>query len=112
MTMRTIRVQLGDASHDAHVGTDILDDLGELARAAGLKPGTCAIVTDSTVEALYAARVEDALRKAGFAPVVISVPPGEASKSLATLELLYDRMTAAGLGRNSAVFAVGGGVVG
>src|SRR5258708_40018500 len=95
MTMRTIRVQLGDASHDAHVGTDILDDLGELARAGGLKPGTCAIVTDSTVEALYSARVEGALGKAGFAPVVISVPPGEASQTLEMLELLYGRMKAA-----------------
>jgi 3-dehydroquinate synthase len=110
--MRIIRVELGNASHDAHVGANILDRLGELARGAGLKPGSCAVVTDATVEKLYAARVEDSLRKSGFAPAVISVPPGEASKSLPTLELLYDRMTAIGLDRNSTVFAVGGGVVG
>ena len=110
--MRTIRVELGSASHDAHVGANILDELGKVARAAGLKPGSCAVITDATVEKLYAARVEETLRKSGFEPVVISVPPGEQSKSLATLELLYDRMTAAGLDRNSAVFAVGGGVVG
>jgi 3-dehydroquinate synthase len=110
--MRTIRIELGHASHDAHVGANILDRLGELAQGAGLKPGSCAIVTDANVEKLYAARVEEALRKAGFEPAVISVPPGEASKSLPTLELLYDRMTAIGLDRNSAVFAAGGGVVG
>jgi 3-dehydroquinate synthase len=110
--MRTIRVELGHVSHDAHVGAGILDRLGELARTAGLKPGSCTVVTDATVEKLYAAQVEDSLREAGFAPAVISVPPGEASKSLPTLELLYDRMTAIGLDRNSAVFAVGGGVVG
>jgi 3-dehydroquinate synthase len=110
--MQTIRVELGHASHDAHVGANILDRLGELARGAGLKPGSCAVVTDATVEKLYAARVEDSLRKGGFAPAIISVPPGEASKSLPTLELLYDRMTAIGLDRNSVVFAVGGGVVG
>ena len=110
--MQTIRVELGPASHDAHVGAGILDRLGELARDAGLKPGSCALVTDATVEKLYAARVEDSLRRSGFAPVIISVPPGEASKSIATLELLYDRMTAAGLDRGSVVFALGGGVVG
>jgi len=110
--MLTIRIELGHASHDAHVGADILDRLGELARGAELKPGVCAVVTDATVEKLYAVRVEKSLRKAGFAPVVISVPPGEGSKSLATLELLYDRMTASGLDRNSAVFALGGGVIG
>ncbi len=110
--MRTIRVELGPASHDAHVGAGILDRLGELARDAGLKPGRCAIASDSTVEKLYAARAIDALRKAGFEPAIISVPPGEASKSPATLELLYDRMTEAGLDRASAIFALGGGVVG
>ena len=110
--MRTIRIELGPASHNAHVGAGILDRLGELACDAGLKPSSCAVVTDSTVEKLYAARVEGALRKTGFAPVIISVPPGEASKSLSTLELLYDRMTEAGLDRASAVFALGGGVVG
>src|SRR5271156_6969299 len=106
--MRTIRVELGAASHDAHVGAGILDRLGELARGAGLKPGRCAIVTDSTVEKLYAAGAVDALRNAGFDPVVISVPPGEASKSLVTLELLYDRMTEAGLDRARTVFSLGG----
>jgi 3-dehydroquinate synthase len=110
--MRTIRIELGPASYDARVGAGILDGLGELARGAGLQPGKCVIVTDATVEKLYAARVEESLRRSNFAPVVISVPPGEASKSLATLETLYDRMTAAGLDRNSAVFALGGGVVG
>ena len=110
--MGTIRIELGHASHDAHVGANILDNLGELARGAGLKPGSCAVVTDANVEKLYAARVMDSLRKSGFAPAVISVPPGEASKSLPMLELLYDRMTAIGLDRNSAVFALGGGVVG
>lgn len=110
--MRTIRIELGPASHNAHVGAGILDRLGNLACDAGLKPGSCAVVTDSTVEKLYAARVEDTLRKSGFATAVISVPPGEASKSLPTLELLYDRMTEIGLDRNSVVFALGGGVVG
>jgi 3-dehydroquinate synthase len=110
--MHTIRVELGPASHNAHVSAGILDQLGELACDAGLKPGSCAVVTDATVEGLYAARVVTALRKSGFAPVVISVPPGEASKCLATLELLYDRMTSAALDRSSTVFALGGGVVG
>jgi len=110
--MHTIRIELGPASHDARVGSGILDQLAELARDAGLKTGSCAIVTDSTVEDLYAERTADALRKGGFAPIVISIAPGESSKSVQMLELLYDRMTEAGLDRNSTVFALGGGVVG
>jgi 3-dehydroquinate synthase len=112
LKMQTVRVDLGSASYPAHVGANVLQQLGKLALDAGLKPGRCAIVTDSNVEKLYGSQVKDALEKSGFAPVVISVPPGESSKSLATLELLYDRMTAAGLDRASTVFALGGGVVG
>ncbi len=110
--MHTIRVNLGAASYQAHAGANIVDQLGKLARDADLEPGRCAIVTDSNVDKLYGAQVVAALEKSGFAPVVISVPPGEASKSLATLEVLYDRMTAAALDRTSTVFALGGGVVG
>jgi 3-dehydroquinate synthase len=110
--MRTVHIELGPASHEAHVGAGILDRLGEFAHAAGLKPGRCAIVTDSTVEKLYAARVHDALGKTGFDPTMIPIAPGEASKSMATLEVLYDRMTEAGLDRATTIFALGGGVVG
>src|SRR5579863_6575541 len=110
--MHTVKVNLGPASYEAHVGASILDRIGRLASDAGLKPGRCAVVTDANVEKLYAAQVVAALEKSGFAPTMISVSPGEASKSLATLEALYDRMTSAGLDRASAVFALGGGVVG
>ncbi|MDO8433565.1 MAG: 3-dehydroquinate synthase [Candidatus Binatus sp.] len=110
--MRTIEIALGASSHSAHVGAGLLDRLGELALDAGLSAGPCAIITDSNVENLYAARAADALRKSGFAPTTISFPAGEASKSAATLETLYDRMTAANLDRNAAIFALGGGVAG
>ena len=110
--MRKVSVTLGKDSHAAHVGAEILDRLGELACDAALRPGKCAIVTDSNVEKLYAQRAVAALKKSGFDPAVMCVPPGESSKSLATLETLYDRMTEASLDRSSAVFALGGGVIG
>ena len=110
--MRTIDIVLGPSSHAAHVGDNVLDRLGELAVAAQLNAGPCAIITDSNVEKIYAARAIDALRKSGFAPITISFAAGEASKSAVTLETLYDRMTAENLDRASTVFALGGGVVG
>jgi 3-dehydroquinate synthase len=112
VNLRTIKVDLGPASHRAQVGAGILDQLGELARAAALPPGPCAIVTDSDVEKLYGGRAREALTKARFVPQTIIVPAGEASKSSATLGVLYDRMTEARLERSSTVFALGGGVVG
>ena len=53
-----------------------------------------------------------ALRASGFAPQVLEVPPGEPSKSLSTLEQVYDALIAAEVDRGGAIFALGGGVVG
>jgi len=110
--MRTFRVELGRDSHPVHVGSGILDRVGELAVDAGLKPGRAALISDSNVAKLYAGRVSSSLKAAGFDAVVIDIPAGEASKSLEMLATLYDRMTEAELDRQSVVFALGGGVTG
>jgi 3-dehydroquinate synthase len=110
--MRTFRVELGPNSHPVHIGAGLLDRLGELSLAAGLGPGRAAMVTDRNVAAFYAERARASLSAAGFDPALIEVPPGEASKSLATYERVLDAMAEAGLDRKSPVFALGGGVVG
>ena len=110
--MPAFRVELGPHAHDVHVGPGLVAQLGELARSAGLIPGRAAIVTDSNVAPLYAAAVDGALKAAGFVPVVVEVPAGEASKSLEALARLYDRLTEAELDRASPIFALGGGVIG
>jgi 3-dehydroquinate synthase len=110
--MQTFRVELGPASHPVHVGAGILDNLGSLAKDAGVASTRVVLITDSNVERHYAARAVEALRKTGFSPELVTVPAGEASKSISVLEVLYDRMTAAEIDRSSVVFALGGGVVG
>ena len=110
--MRTFRVEFGPNSHTVHVGAGILDRLGELALGAGLAPGRAAIVTDQTVAALYAEQARGSIRKAGFEPALIEIPPGEPSKSLKMYQRVIDAMVEAGLERTSPVFALGGGVVG
>jgi 3-dehydroquinate synthase len=110
--MGSFHVELGPNAHPVHVGLGLLDRLGELARAAGLKPGRAALITDSNVGRLYGAHVQKALAAAGFDATTIEVAAGEASKSLATLDQVYDRLVASALDRSSAVFALGGGVVG
>ena len=110
--MQTFRVVLGPASHPVHVGDAILDGLGELSRSAGIKPGPVALVTDSNVARHYSARTAGALEKAGFVPKLMVVPAGEASKSSAVLQDLYDHMIRAEIDRSGSIFALGGGVVG
>ncbi len=64
--MRTFRVELGRDAHPVHVGSGILDRVGELAREAGLKPGRAALISDSNVAKLYGDRVGTSLKGGGL----------------------------------------------
>ena len=83
---------------------------GALARVGELLPleRRVLIVTDEGVPAAYAAAVVAAAK----APTLVTVPRGEGSKSMATLERLLTTMLDAGFTRTDAVVAVGGGVCG
>lgn len=110
--MQRFRVNLGLNSHDVHIAAGALDRLGELARGAGLKSMRAAIITDTNVARLYASRAAASIASAGFNAETIEVAAGEASKSIATLESVFDRLVDAQLDRASPIFALGGGVVG
>jgi 3-dehydroquinate synthase len=71
-----------------------------------------ALITDTTVLALHADSMAERLRDAGMTVDVFAFPAGEPSKTRATWTGVSDAMLAAGLGRDSVVLAVGGGVVG
>ena len=72
----------------------------------------CAVVTNSTVGPLYAARVAESLRAERYEPRVIEIPDGERWKTLDTASAVYDQLIDARLDRGSAILALGGGVVG
>jgi 3-dehydroquinate synthase len=109
--MAGFRVELGPAAHRVEIGAGLLDRLGELAAAQGLS-GRCAIISDRNVARLFADRAVRALKAGGLDPVTFEVEPGETSKSLATLERVYDFLIEAELDRAASIFALGGGVVG
>ncbi len=71
-----------------------------------------ALVSDQTVADLYEAQVAGALRGAGAEVASFHVPPGEDSKSHERWLGLLRGFVRAGLDRDAAVVALGGGVVG
>ncbi len=109
--MTVLPVSGPGGQYPVHVRRGTLADVGALMREVGLS-GRAAVITNTTVGELYAAQVAASLRQAGFEPVVCQVPDGESFKTLATVSDLYDELIAHGLDRNSAVVALGGGVVG
>lgn len=112
--VRKVYVDLADRGYDIVIGEGLLDRLGELAKEAGISTGSaCLIATDENVAgAGHLAKARKALRNAGFRAGEAIIPAGEESKTLAQAEALYDKAFAAGLDRKSAIFALGGGVVG
>jgi 3-dehydroquinate synthase len=106
-----VDVALGERSYDIVIGRGTLPSLGQ--RIAALRPGArVAIVTDTTVARHHLAAAQAALTRGGVGCTVVTIPPGEASKSFAELERLCDALLAARLERRDLVIALGGGVVG
>lgn len=107
----TLAVRSPDGQYPVVIGKGLLDRLGLLAReqASG---ATVVVVTDNHVAPLYADRVLASLREAGFRPGLAVMPAGEAHKCWASVDLLIEAFTDAGLDRSGWVLALGGGVVG
>ena len=109
---RPVFVNLGPRSYLVQVGRDLLKTLGEEVNKKLPDRVKCAVVTDSNVGPLYAEKVLESLRAAGKEPHLITVPAGEASKSLTCSETVLGDMVRAGLDRKSFLVALGGGVIG
>ena len=99
-----LTMNLGERSYDIILKNGALENLYQFARL----DRRVAVVTDAGVPAEYAQRVADQCRDAK----IITVPQGEASKSMKILESVLRQMLEFNMGRGDLVIAVGGGVVG
>ncbi len=107
VTLRTLE----DRSYPILIESGLLDGTAEWATR--LAPAyTYVVITDSNVEKLYGSRVLEAFTRLGSRAHMISFTAGEKSKQRETKAALEDRMFELGAGRDSAVIALGGGVVG
>ena len=101
--------------HAAH--SRVLIARGGLARLGAFVRATTrarrvVLVSDVRVGRLYGAAAGRSLARAGIALDCVTVAPGEAAKRVRVLERVWEALAASGLGRDGAVVALGGGVVG
>ncbi|MHB1303758.1 MAG: 3-dehydroquinate synthase [Acidiphilium sp.] len=108
---RTVRVDLPDAGYDVVIGHGLLAGAGARI-AAALPQRRAIIVTDETVAPLHLPGLHRTLDDAGFAHETLTVPPGEASKSLGRYATLVEDILALKPERGTAIVALGGGVIG
>lgn len=97
---------------DLFVHSGLLGSCGVLLRQRWPKARRAFIVTDTHVATHWQPSVERSLEQYDFSVQVLQVRPGEASKSLATVERLLDELLASRIERSDVLVALGGGVIG
>ncbi len=114
MTSSPLEVRSSTRTYQVHVGTQLLGKLGTWLEPFPFgRHGTrCVVITDDHVGPLYAEPVMASLRAVGVTPSLVSVPAGEASKSMDCVARVADQLIATGLDRHGFIVALGGGVVG
>lgn len=113
--MRKVELELRktvDLSYDILIEPGLLRRAGEMLTGK-FGRGAYAVITDSNVAEKYAEPLAAGLAAAGCSRVeVVTIPAGEASKTRQIKEEVEDSLFSSGLGRDSFIVAVGGGVVG
>lgn len=104
----TLHVSLGERSYPILIGADLADSIRATATEQAKGGRTIAVLTDGHVASLQG----DALRRMFAEAPRLVVAPGEETKSLGQLGATLDFLAAQRLDRSSALFAVGGGVIG
>ena len=103
-------IDLGDRSYPITIGAGLLADASTWTRVPSASQAL--IVTNTTVEPLYAARLERAIASRHAAVHKVVLPDGEAHKNWQTLNLIFDALLQHGCDRKTVLYALGGGVVG
>jgi 3-dehydroquinate synthase len=101
-----------DDSYDIEIGERLFERL--IADLSGGLMGEVhryALITDSNVRRLYGEKLFRLLGAAGLNVSLFAIPAGEKSKTREMKANLEDRMIGERFGRDSAVIALGGGVV-
>jgi 3-dehydroquinate synthase len=111
MTLQRIPVALGARSYEIVLEPGSSRTLGDRLKKVA-DTAKIGIVTDRHVARHYLKPTVDSLRQAGLDPVSIILPPGERTKTLATVTLILDVLAKHRFERRSLILALGGGVVG
>jgi 3-dehydroquinate synthase len=107
----TVTVPLGADTYDILIGPGLLTDLAEDLKSTLAAPRYM-IITDSNVADYLGLDLVRLLRQSGARVELLSFTAGEESKNMGTILELASKMVDLGADRQTAVLALGGGVVG
>jgi 3-dehydroquinate synthase len=111
LTGQRISVPLGERSYEIFLEPGSSRTLGDRLKTFG-RTVKIGIVTDRHVARHYLKPTVESLKQAGLDPVPMVLPPGERTKTLATVGRILDVLATHRFERRSVVLALGGGVIG
>jgi 3-dehydroquinate synthase len=106
-----VPVTLGERSYNIVLHPGLLATVGDRLRGLTTSPKV-GVVTDRHVASHYLQGALRSLRKAGYDPTPIILPPGERTKTLGTIAKILDALAKHKFERQSLLLALGGGVIG
>ncbi len=106
--MVTIDIDLGERSYPIYIGSNLISQSDLYSKA--IRGKNVLIVSNETVAPLYLRQTETALTGLNVNSIIL--PDGEAFKTLATLETIYDKLLELRYDRTCTLIALGGGVIG
>ncbi len=92
------------------MGAKITNDLSSLALNRQ-KPRKVFVITDTNVSEIYLDDLKSQLKKLNFEFHYYIIPAGEFSKSLKTVENIYEKLSSDLISKNDVIISLGGGVV-
>jgi 3-dehydroquinate synthase len=110
-----VPVDVSGGKYSVLIGSGLVDVAGRLrpgGRPVSDLGARALVVSSCSVAALFGAPLETSLEAAGLHCGRLRVPDGEGAKSLSVLGDLCERAAERGFGRDTVVFALGGGTVG
>jgi 3-dehydroquinate synthase len=109
MSPSIVNVSLGDRAYPIHIGAGVMRDD---AWTGQLKGRSAVIVSSPNVAAHYLAQIQSQVTVAAMKVLTVSIADGEAYKSGASLNLIYDTLLENECDRKTVLIALGGGVIG
>lgn len=106
-----VRVSLGERSYDIDIGSGNLARLGAFL-AARRNVSHAVVLADAQVAPRWGELALRSLAAAAIRAEMLTIPPGEGSKSVAEADRLWNALVELRADRKTVIVALGGGVVG
>lgn len=104
----TCKIPISSDHYEIEIGSGLLDFPTRYLNSTASR---FAIITDDKIARLYGEQLHNSLSSLSLEAYLFSFPNGEQHKTRATKELMENQLFEKGLGRDTCILALGGGVV-